>query len=177
MGMNDGITHKILGKKSSPVDNTPGHAKASLTFSGRVSPECLDHENQVRSFSCGRSAKMSSAAFLFFELEWKILSPLSSLMGCGTGIHRCGALYGEGDERWNSAFESSQASRKKVSIQWKNIRGRNLVNEFFVHFKVNSIRLPSLHFFSVAKIEFCANIYVFLGVGSAVRGKSSARVR
>ena len=126
MGMNDGITHKILGKKSSPVDNTPGHAKASLTFSGRVSPECLDHENQVRSFSCGRSEKMSSAAFLFFELEWKILSPLSSLMGCGTGIHRCGALYGEGDERCNSAFESSQASRKKCLFSEKIFEGEIL---------------------------------------------------
>lgn len=69
--------------------------------------------------------------------------------------------------------EFASSAKKSVYSVEEKIFARNLAKSLFGHFKVNSIRLI---FFSLPKIEFCANIYVSLSVGSAV-GEISARVR
>ena len=86
--MNDGITHKILGKKSSPVYNTPGHAKASLTFragclrnawitkiKSEVSPAVAQRRcPPLRFFSLSLSGKFSVHSRLSWAVEREFIA-------------------------------------------------------------------------------------------------------
>lgn len=92
MGMNDGSTHKILGKKGSPpvpksLGNAPSSPKAGLTF--RTGVQGMSGWGKIKSeASPGVSPRADGICpprLFRARLSGKLLSPLVILMDSGTG--------------------------------------------------------------------------------------------